>query len=76
MEKSRALTMEFSLPLRTALAGSLLDKDGKKILESDGAKRYRLSVHPDFLICDKQKLSDHPDHRVVNLVKKWPRGKE
>jgi len=36
--------------LRNAMAGSLLEKDGKKFIESDGVKRYRISSHPDFII--------------------------
>ncbi|MDQ1328838.1 MAG: hypothetical protein QG641_2124 [Candidatus Poribacteria bacterium] len=35
--------------LRTALEGSLSDKNGQKFIQSDGSKNYRISTHPDFI---------------------------
>jgi len=58
--------------LRTALEGSLLDKDGQKFIQSDGSKNYRISTHPDFITCDKKKLLAHQDHHIRELAKKLP----
>jgi len=35
--------------LRDSLSPSLLDKDGEKFIENDGAGSYRVSTHPDFV---------------------------
>lgn len=58
--------------LRTALEGSLLDKDGQKFIQSDGSKNYRISTHPDFITYDKKKLLAHQDHHIRELAKKLP----
>jgi hypothetical protein len=58
--------------LRTALKGSLLDKDGQKFIESDGSKNYRISTHPDFITYDKRKLLNHQEHPIRELAKKLP----
>lgn len=58
--------------LRTAMALNLLKKDGKKFIESDGAKNYRISTHPDFITYDKKRFLSHPDKRIKLLVKKLP----
>ena len=56
--------------LRTALQGSLLDKNGKKFIQSDGSKNYRISTHPNFFTYNKEKLLNHPDNRIRELAKK------
>ncbi|MFA5150536.1 MAG: hypothetical protein WC433_06465 [Candidatus Omnitrophota bacterium] len=56
--------------LRTALQGSLLDKDGQKFIENNGSKQYRISLHPDFIAYDKEKLLKHPDNSIKNIAKK------
>lgn len=56
--------------LRMALQGSLLDKDGQKFIENNGSKQYRISLHPDFIVYDREKLLKHPDSSVQNLAKK------
>ena len=56
--------------LRTALQGSLLDKDGQKFIENNGSKQYRISLHPDFITYDREKLLKHPDSSIQKLAKK------
>lgn len=56
--------------LRTALEGSLLDKDGQKFIENNGSKQYRISLHPDFIAYDREKLLKHPDNSIQNLARK------
>jgi len=56
--------------LRTALQGSLLDKDGQKFIENNGSKQYRISFHPDFITYDREKLLKHPDSSIQKLAKK------
>jgi len=56
--------------LRTALQGSLLDKDGQKFIENNGSKQYRISLHPDFIAYDRKKLLKHPDTSIQNLARK------
>jgi len=58
--------------LRTALEGSLLNKEGQKFIQSDGSKRYRISTHPDFVTYDKNKLLAHQDCHIRELAKKLP----
>jgi hypothetical protein len=58
--------------LRTALEGSLREKDGKKFIESSGSKKYRISTHPDFVTYDRKKLINHPDPDIVKLAKQLP----
>lgn len=58
--------------LRSALQGSLLDKDGQKFIENDGSKQYRISLHPDFIAYDREKLLKHPDSSIQTLAKKLP----
>lgn len=58
--------------LRTALQGSLLDKDGQKFIENNGSKQYRISLHPDFIVYDKRKLLKHPDNSIQKIAKKLP----
>lgn len=55
--------------LRTALEGSLLDKDGQKFIQNDGSKNYRVSTHPDFVTYNKKKLLKHPDERVRGIAR-------
>jgi len=56
--------------LRTALEGSLLDKDGQKFIENNGSKQYRISLHPDFIAYDREKLLKHPDSSIRDIAKK------
>lgn len=56
--------------LRMTLQGSLLDKDGQKFIENNGSKQYRISLHPDFITCDREKLLKHPDSGVRELARK------
>lgn len=56
--------------LRTALKGSLLDKDGQKFIQSDGSKNYRIATHPDFITYDKKKLLNHQAAHIRELAKK------
>ncbi len=56
--------------LRMALQGSLLDKDGQKFIENNGSKQYRISLHPDFIAYDREKLLSHPDNSIQKLAKK------
>ncbi len=56
--------------LRMALQGSLLDKDGQKFIENNGSKQYRISLHPDFIAYDREKLLKHPDTSIQNLARK------
>jgi hypothetical protein len=58
--------------LRTALEGSLLEKDGQKFIQSDGSKKYRISTHPDFITYDKKKLLMHQVNDIRELAKKLP----
>lgn len=58
--------------LRTALQGSLLDKDGQKFIENNGSKQYRISLHPDFIGYDKRKLLKHPDNSIQQIARKLP----
>jgi hypothetical protein len=58
--------------LRTALDGSLLEKDGQKFIQSDGSKKYRISTHPDFITYDKKKLLMHQVNDIRELAKKLP----
>lgn len=50
--------------------GSLLDKDGQKFIENNGSKQYRISLHPDFIAYDREKLLKHPDASIQNLARK------
>ncbi len=56
--------------LRTALQGSLLDKDGQKFIENNGSKQYRISLHPDFIAYDREKLLKHPDSSIRDIARK------
>ena len=58
--------------LRTTLQGSLIDKDGKKFIENDGSKNYRISTHPDFITYNKEKLLSHKDPQIRKLAEELP----
>lgn len=60
--------------LRTELKGSLLDKDGKKFIQSDGSKNYRISTHSDFITYDKKKLLKHQVNKVKELARELPKN--
>ncbi len=70
---SDADTFQVYSRLRTALVGSLLEKDGRAFIQNDGSKRYRISTYPDFITYDKKKLRKHPDGRVRKVAGKLPR---
>lgn len=54
--------------LRTALQGSLIDKNGKKFIENDGSKNYHISTRPDFITYNKKKLLSHKDSQIRRLA--------
>ena len=56
--------------LRMALEGSLVDKDGQKFIENNGSKQYRISLHPDFITYDREKLLKHPDSGIQKLARR------
>jgi hypothetical protein len=56
--------------LRMSLQGSLLDKEGQKLIENNGSKQYRISLHPDFITYHKEKLLKHHDNRIQELARK------
>lgn len=58
--------------LRTDLRGSLIDKDGKKFIENDGSRNYRISTHPDFIKYDREKLLNHQDSQIRKLAEELP----
>jgi hypothetical protein len=57
--------------LRKLLEEHLGSKDGKQFIENDGTKRYRLSTHPDFINCDREKLFHHHDDRTRRIARYW-----
>jgi len=59
--------------LRTALQRGLLDRDGRKFIENNGSKQYRISLHPNFITYHKKKLLNHPDNSVQEIAKRLPR---
>ena len=59
--------------VRKPLEGSLQDKQGKKFIESDGSKHYRISTHPDFVTYDLRSLKKHADSTVCEFAKKMPK---
>jgi hypothetical protein len=58
--------------LRSALRGSLRDKNGKKFIQADGSKNFRISTHPDFITYDRKKLLKHSESRIRDLAKRLP----
>ena len=56
--------------LRVSLQGSLLDKEGQKFIENNGSKQYRISLHPDFITCHREKLLKHHDNSIQELARK------
>ncbi len=58
--------------LRTVLKGSLIDKNGKKFIENDGSRHYRISTHPDFITYNKEKLLNHKDSQIKKLAEELP----
>jgi len=59
--------------LRTALQRGLLDRDGRKFIENNGSKQYRISLHPDFITYHREKLIKHPDSIIRELAKRLPK---
>jgi len=62
--------------LRTILQRSLIDKDGKKFIENDGSKKYRISTHPDFISYNKKKLLNHQDSQIRKLAEELPNNRK
>lgn len=58
--------------LRKALKGYLLKKDSNKFIENDRKKHYRISTHPDFIKCDREKLLNHKDSQIRKLAEELP----
>ena len=58
--------------LKRAIEGSLLEKDGNKFIEKDGAGSFRISTHPDFITYIKDKLINHLLPKVRELALKLP----
>ncbi|MCX5786082.1 MAG: hypothetical protein NTX59_10365 [Elusimicrobia bacterium] len=56
--------------VRKPLEGSLQDKDGKKFIENDGSKHYRISTHPDFVTYELRNLKKHADSVVSGFAKR------
>jgi hypothetical protein len=56
--------------VRKPIQGSLLVKDGKKFIENNASKQYRISTHPDFVTFDRDNLITHPDATIQALAKK------
>lgn len=50
----------------------LIDGDPMKFIENQKGKGYRISVHPDFINYDKNRLLTHSDNRVRELAEKLP----
>jgi hypothetical protein len=50
----------------------LLDGDGKNFIENDGLKNYRISIHPDFITYNKEKLRSHKDPDIRKLAEELP----
>ena len=46
--------------LNSRFRGSLLQKNHSDIIENHGSGEYRISIHPDFVTYDKEKLLQHP----------------
>ena len=60
--------------LRKPIEGSLLKKNARDFLENDSSKKWRLSVHPDFVSYDRNKLLKHPSVDVKASAKKLFKG--
>ena len=60
------------LRLRKALQGYLLGRDALAFIQNEGAKSYRISTHPDFVTCDRDRLLGHPNRRVQELARRLP----
>ena len=58
--------------LRNVIKGCLLDGDGKNFIENDGLKNYRISIHPDFITYNKEKLRSHKDLDIRKLAEELP----
>jgi hypothetical protein len=56
--------------LRASLQGSLLDREGQKFIENNGSKQYRISLHPDFITCHREKPLMHHDTSIQELARK------
>jgi hypothetical protein len=59
--------------LREEIEEHLLVKDGRRLLENDGTKNYRLSTHPEFVTCDRAKLLNHSDQTTKRIARQWLR---
>jgi len=61
--------------LRSAIKGHLIENDGKKFVESDGSKNYRISTHPDFVTYDKRKLKRHQNAQIRKIAAELPKSR-
>jgi len=61
--------------LRSAIKGYLIEKDGRKFIESDGSTNYRISTHPDFVTYDKRKLKRHQNAQIRRIAGELPKSR-
>lgn len=61
--------------LRSEIKGYLIENNGRKFIESDGSKNYRISTHPDFVTYNKGKLNRHDDARIRKIAGKLPKSR-
>jgi len=54
--------------LRERFEGKLREGDGNKFIESDRSNGYRLSTHPDFVTYNPERLREHPNPIILNLL--------
>jgi hypothetical protein len=56
--------------LRKELKEYLITDDPKLFIENNKSTCYRLSTHPDFVTCDREKLLNHPDDRIKTFARR------
>lgn len=44
----------------------------KRLIENKKSGLYRISTHPDFITCNKEKLLNYQDPQIRKLAKKLP----
>lgn len=60
--------------LREALKPVLPERAAYDLIQADEAGHYRLSVHPDLLTYDRQRLLEHDNPDVVKVANQLPRS--
>ncbi len=50
--------------------------NSREFIENDGSKRYRISIHPDFVTYERGNLLKHSDTTVQELTKRLPKEKK